>query len=112
MTQTKYNNDYTGSKSGELIQDIIEEHKFLLKLVDTIPAKMYFDHDIQERITSDKHMKMDEKAEGITNDFLTFSNTPSVLIFLFYLKQNLMFNCQFEYRHICSLFKERTTPFL
>lgn len=82
MTQTKYNNDYTGYKSGELIQDIIEEHKFLLKLVDTIPAKMYFDHDIQERITSDKHMKMDEKAEGkqtILNFFICFD-------FIFHLK--------------------------
>lgn len=60
--------EYTGSKSGELIQEIAEENKFLLKLVDTIPAKFYFDHGIQEKLASEKHMAMDKKAEGIVSN--------------------------------------------
>ncbi|KAG8200514.1 hypothetical protein JTE90_000591 [Oedothorax gibbosus] len=69
MIESNSSNVYTGSKSGEILQEIVEENKFLLQLVDTIPAKVYFDHAIQEKLLSEKHKKMDEKAEGLKRSF-------------------------------------------
>ncbi|PRD19356.1 UNVERIFIED_CONTAM: hypothetical protein NCL1_57562 [Trichonephila clavipes] len=47
-----------------IIQEITEEDRYLLNLVDTIPAKVYFNQAIQEKIKFDKHLKMDQKAEN------------------------------------------------
>ena len=48
----------------EVRERLVRENEFLIKLVDTIPAKMYFDSDIQEKITAQKHLSMDKAAEG------------------------------------------------
>lgn len=48
----------------ELKRSLVIENDFLVKLVDTIPAKMYFDSEIQEKITADKHLTMDKAVEG------------------------------------------------
>ncbi|GFV07390.1 uncharacterized protein TNCV_1765511 [Trichonephila clavipes] len=52
-----------------IIQEITEEDRYLLNLVDTIPAKVYFNQAIQEKIKFDKHLKMDQKAESIKRKF-------------------------------------------
>lgn len=48
----------------EVKRSLVIENDFLVKLVDTIPAKMYFDSEIQEKITADKHLTMDKAVEG------------------------------------------------
>lgn len=50
----------------EIRQNLIEENEFLIKLVDTIPAKIYFGHDIKEKIASEKHALMNEKVKNLT----------------------------------------------
>ncbi|GIX99181.1 surfeit locus protein 6-like protein [Caerostris darwini] len=51
--------------NGEnLVQDIAKEDQYLLQLIDTIPANIYFDHDVQEMIKTEKHLTMDRKAEA------------------------------------------------
>ncbi|GBN61263.1 hypothetical protein AVEN_191700-1 [Araneus ventricosus] len=52
-----------------LFQDIAKEDQYLLQLVDTIPAQIYFDHDVQEKIKHEKHSKMDKKAENLKRKF-------------------------------------------
>lgn len=54
-----------GGNPDHIIQEITEEDRYLLKLVDTIPAKIYFNQDIQEKIKSEKHVAMDLKAENL-----------------------------------------------
>ncbi|CAL1262973.1 unnamed protein product [Larinioides sclopetarius] len=49
----------------DLFQDISKEDQYLLQLVDTIPAQIYFDHDVQEKIKHEKHSAMDKKAERV-----------------------------------------------
>ncbi|GIY15956.1 uncharacterized protein CEXT_495871 [Caerostris extrusa] len=52
--------------NGEnLVQDIAKEDQYLLQLIDTIPANIYFDHDVQEMIKTEKHLTMDRKAEAL-----------------------------------------------
>lgn len=53
----------------DLKKRLIEENDFLTKLVDTIPAKMYFEYDIQQKITAEKHSAMDETAAGSIRHF-------------------------------------------
>lgn len=48
----------------EVKRSLVIENDFLIKLVDTIPAKMYFDSEIQEKISADKHLTMDKAVEG------------------------------------------------
>lgn len=48
----------------EVKKSLILENDFLIKLVDTIPAKMYFDSEIQEKLTAEKHLSMDRTVEG------------------------------------------------
>ncbi|GFQ80192.1 surfeit locus protein 6-like protein [Trichonephila clavata] len=52
-----------------IIQEITEEDRYLLNLVDTIPAKVYFNQAIQEKIKYDKHLTMDQKAESMKRKF-------------------------------------------
>ncbi|XP_015910639.1 uncharacterized protein [Parasteatoda tepidariorum] len=63
MTNLSINVD--DSDFDKVKQSLLIENEFLIKLIDTIPAKIYFNHDIQERILSEKHAVMDEKAEAL-----------------------------------------------
>ncbi|KFM73655.1 Surfeit locus protein 6-like protein, partial [Stegodyphus mimosarum] len=53
----------------KLIERITEEDKFLRKLVDTIPAKLYFDQEIQNKISIEKEMTMNKVAEDLKRKF-------------------------------------------
>lgn len=49
----------------ELKKELVLENDFLTKLVDTIPPKLYFEHDIQEKITAETHFAVDKVVEAI-----------------------------------------------
>jgi len=69
MTKLPQSDEYSDINLMALRQDLVRENEFLTKLVDTIPAKMYFGHDIQEKITSEKHSVMDKKAAALKRSF-------------------------------------------
>ncbi|KAF8781558.1 surfeit locus protein 6 homolog [Argiope bruennichi] len=61
--------DMEKCETEELIEDIVKENEYLLNLLDTIPAQIYFDHDVQEKIKYEKHLTMDKKAENLKRKF-------------------------------------------
>jgi len=50
---------------NDLLNELQKENEFLTKLLDTIPAQKYFEQEIQEKITADKHSVMDKAAAAI-----------------------------------------------
>ncbi|GIX76580.1 hypothetical protein CEXT_114501 [Caerostris extrusa] len=51
------------TEGENLVQDIARGRIYCS--VDTIPANIYFDRDVQEMIKTEKHLTMDRKAEGL-----------------------------------------------
>lgn len=64
MQITNENSSVPDFNMEELKKRLIIENDFLTKLVDTIPASMYFENEIKERIAAEKHLSMDKAAEG------------------------------------------------
>lgn len=46
-----------------------EEDSFITQLIDTIPPKVYFNRDVQEKILAEKHALMDETVKGLQGGF-------------------------------------------
>lgn len=64
MKISNFNSDESEFDIKEVKRSLVIENDFLVKLVDTIPAKMYFDSEIQEKITAEKHLTMNKAVEG------------------------------------------------
>lgn len=64
MKISNISSDESAFDIEEVKRSLVIENDFLIKLVDTIPAKMYFDSEIQEKISADKHLTMDKAVEG------------------------------------------------